>query len=95
MLSFLKSFVFRFVSLTIAVAVVPLAVARIINVFLVIALAFSVALIWSITFAVGLERYGRRAAWLLLLAPIGLFWPAFAVYWFYRAGQGDPNWIFP
>src|ERR1700736_643222 len=50
---------------------------------------------WVFTFERCLIRQGKRAYWLLLLAPLGFFWPAFIIRWIYGAMEGDPNWMMP
>jgi type VI protein secretion system component VasK len=76
---------------TIAAFALPLGIVRAIDVFGGIAVGIGTAFIWFAGLMMAVNKYGPRADWLALTAPLGLYWLLFLAYWLYRAGRGDPT----
>ena len=93
----MRRFTLAFILLNLAVFALPLILiaAGTVNVFVGVDIGFGGATIWLAGITLALKRYGVRAFWLSLTAPVGLFWPLFLARWIYGAWRGDPNWMLP
>ena len=84
-----------FVGLSLAIAAVPFFLVKLGFLGTGLLVGLVGASVWLFIFVHYLLRQGRRAYWFLLLAPVGLFWPAFLIRWFYGSMVGDPHWMMP
>ena len=88
-------FALAFVLFAVAIFAVPLAIVKRIDLFVGIAIGICGAVAWLVGIGIAVGRYGPKAFWLSLTAPVGLFWPLFLARWIYGSIQGDPHWIMP
>jgi len=91
----MRRFVLTFIMLTMAMLALPLIIAKTINAFVGMFVGIGGGVAWYLGIWGAVNRYGSRAYWLYLTAPVGLFWPVILVYGLYRAGRGDPHWMMP
>ncbi len=90
----MRPFAFRFLAVTTVIFMLPILGAIIPGIgFYLFFMALFLCIIigpavWAVTLSSAVKLYGRRMWWLLVSAPVALFWPAFLACWIYYAAVG-------